>query len=169
MNIPRRIDPMVAETFGGVATLKSAFDLARRLKDIDDVARRDSAMVRLQQKILDAQHAHGELIEKATALEREVRRLKSWDADIARYQLTEIAPGVVALAIRDDMRAEDPFHMICVNCCCTGRKSYLQQLIRGQYYDEYKCNACGEELRVDKGIPQRGPNDCVGDFVSVRN
>lgn len=128
---------MVAEVFGGIAALKSAFDLARGLKDIDDATRRNAAIIELQQKILDAQQSQSELAEKANALEQEVQHLKNWEADKARYQLKEIAIGVVAFAIRDEARAGEPFHLICANCCAGGRKSYLQQPVRGQYYDEY--------------------------------
>jgi hypothetical protein len=159
---------MVAEVFGGMAALKSALDLARGLKEIDDATRRNDAVIELQQKILDARKSQLELVEKANALEQEVQRLKHWEAEKARYQLRELGPGVVAFAIRDDMRAGEPFHLICANCCTAGRKSYLQQPIRGQYYDEYKCHGCGEELRVDKGTPPSRSDDYVDDWISAR-
>jgi hypothetical protein len=160
---------MVSEVFSGLAALKSAFDLAKGLKDIDDAARRNAAVIELQQKILDAQQSQAELAEKANALEQELQRLKSWEADKSRYQLKSLAPGVVAFTLRDDMRAPDePLHLICANCCAAGRKSYLQQPISGQYYDQYKCNGCGEELPVNKGTPPSRSDDYVDDFISAR-
>jgi hypothetical protein len=42
---------MVAEILGGISALKSAFDIAMGLKDIDDAARRNTAVIELQEKI----------------------------------------------------------------------------------------------------------------------
>ena len=48
---------MVAEIFGGISAIKSALDIAKGLKDIDNAARRNAAVIELQEKILAAQHA----------------------------------------------------------------------------------------------------------------
>ncbi len=48
---------MVAEVFAGLGAIKTAFDLAKGLKDIDDATRRNAAVIKLQEKILDAQQA----------------------------------------------------------------------------------------------------------------
>jgi len=141
---------MVAEVFAGLSAIKSAFDIAKGLKDIDDAARRNAAVVELQEKILTAQAAQSELVETVSALEAEVTRLKNWEADKARYQLAALAPGMVALAVKETLRNGEPFHHICANCASNGKKSYLQQHIRGARFDKYKCNLCGEELQIDK-------------------
>jgi hypothetical protein len=144
---------MVAEVFAGVGAIKTAFDIAQGLHKIHDVAARDRAVVDLQKELLAAQQAQSELITRTGELEREVARLKDWEADRARYQLAEIAPGIVAFAVKDGMRNGEPFHRICANCCAAGRKAYLQQRIRGPYYDMFKCNSCGDEQGIDKGDP----------------
>ena len=59
---------MVAEVFAGVSALKTAFDIAKGLKDIDDAARRNAAVIELQEKILSAQHAESELTETVSEL-----------------------------------------------------------------------------------------------------
>jgi hypothetical protein len=46
---------MVAEVFGGIAALKSAFDIAKGLKDIDDRTHFNAAIIDLQEQILSAQ------------------------------------------------------------------------------------------------------------------
>jgi hypothetical protein len=46
---------MVAEVFAGLTALKTAVDIARGLKDIDDATRRNAAIIELQEKILAAQ------------------------------------------------------------------------------------------------------------------
>jgi hypothetical protein len=93
---------------------------------------------------------------RVSELETEVARLKNWDADKARYQLAEIATGVVALSIKDAMRNGEPFHRICANCAAGGKKSYLQQHIRGSSYDEFRCNECKEEFGIHKDTGRVG-------------
>jgi hypothetical protein len=144
---------MVAEVFAGIGAIKTAFDIAQGLHNIHDVAARDRATIELQKELLAAQQAHSELIARAGELEKEVARLKDWEADKARYQLAEIAPGIVAFSVKQEMRNGEPFHRICATCCAAGKKSYLQQHIRGQYYDMFKCRSCGDELGIDKGNP----------------
>ena len=46
---------MVGEVFAGLSALKTAFDIAKGLKDIDDATRRNAAVIELQEKILLAQ------------------------------------------------------------------------------------------------------------------
>ena len=113
---------MVAELFAGIGALKSAFDIANGLKDIDDAARRNAAVIDLQEKILSAQAAQSSLIQTVSDLEKEMARLKDWEADKSRYELTELAPGIVAFSIRESMRNGEPFHRICANCCAKGKK-----------------------------------------------
>ena len=45
---------MVGEVFAGIGALKTAFDIAKGLKDIDDATRRNAAVIELQEKILTA-------------------------------------------------------------------------------------------------------------------
>ena len=144
---------MVGEALAGLGALKTAFDIAKGLKDINDATIGNGAVIELQEKILSAQQTQSALIEQVGNLEKEVARLKDWEADKQRYQLTELAPGVVAFSIKEAMRNGEPFHRICANCCASGKKSYLQQHIRGEYFDQYKCHSCGEEIGIDKGNP----------------
>lgn len=153
---------MVGEALAGLSALKTAFDLAKGLKDISDATIRNAAIIELQEKILSAQQTQSALVEKVEKvgdLEKEVGCLKDWEADKKRYQLTELAPGLVALSIKEAMRNGEPFHRICANCCANGKKSYLQQHIHGPHYDHYKCHGCGEELGVHKGTPPSHPDD----------
>jgi hypothetical protein len=88
-------------------------------------------------------------------LEKELNEMKQWEADRARYQLTDIGGGVVALTIKESMRNGEAFHRICANCAAKGNKSFLQPQVQGSYYDRYKCQGCGEELSINKGSPHQ--------------
>jgi hypothetical protein len=144
---------MVAEVFAGLGAIKTAFDIAKGLKDIDDVARRNAAIIELQEKILTAQAAQAALVETVSELKKRVAELESWEADKQRYKLTEIAPGIVCYTVKEAMRGGEPPHRICANCYAAGKKSFLQQDIRGPYYDRFNCHACGATLSIDKGTP----------------
>ena len=54
---------MVGEAIAGLSAIKTAFDIARGLKDINDATIRNSAIIELQEKILAAQQAQSTLIE----------------------------------------------------------------------------------------------------------
>jgi hypothetical protein len=149
---------MVAEVFGGLSAIKTAFDIAKGLKDIDDAARRNAAVIELQEKILTAQQTQASLIETVSGLEKEVAQLKAWEADKQRYELKALASGLFAFALKPSMSNGEPMHYICANCCAAGKKSYLQQHFSGPYYDEFRCHGCGEQIGVNKGSP---PNSYV--------
>jgi hypothetical protein len=155
---------MVAEVFASLSAIKSAFDIAKGLKDIHDVAARDRAVIELQKEILTAQQEQATLISRVSELEKEVTRLKDWEADKARYELAEISLGIVALSIKESMRKGEPFHRICADCAANGKKFYLQQYIRGPYYDEFRCHGCKVELAINKGNPPTHSIDDDGDW-----
>jgi hypothetical protein len=156
---------MVAEVFAGLSALKTAFDIAKGLKDIDDAARRNAAIIELQEKILSAQQSQSTLIEAVSDLERKIAEMKAWEADKQRYELKAIAPGIFTFALKPSMSNGEPPHYICANCCAAGKKSYLQQHIRGPHYDLFKCRTCEHELGIDKGTPpSRYDDDTPSDF-----
>ena len=55
---------MVAEIYAGLSAFKAMFDMAKGLKDINDAAIRNGAVIELQEQILSAQQQQSELIER---------------------------------------------------------------------------------------------------------
>jgi hypothetical protein len=161
---------VVAETMAGLSAFKSLYDSAKALKDMNDAAVRNTAVIELQEKILAARDAQTSLLERVGELKKEVAHLKDWEADKKRYQLAEIGGGVVALALKPSMSDGEPMHYLCADCAAKGAKSYLQPHIRGPYYDQYKCKGCGFEIGINKGNPRsstwEGPDDDGNDFMS---
>jgi hypothetical protein len=117
---------MAAEVLAGLGALKSAFDIAKSLKDIDDAARRNGAVIELQEKILGAQSAQAQLIESVSALEKEMAHLKAWNTDKERYKLTELRPGVTAYSLKEGMENGEPPHHLCASCYQGHHKTILQ-------------------------------------------
>jgi hypothetical protein len=159
---------MVGEAIAGLSAIKTAFDIAKGLKDIDDAARRNAAVIELQEKILAAQAAQSALIQTVNDREKELTTLKDWEADKRRYQLAELRAGFVALSLKQSMQNGDPFHYICADCAANGKKFYLQKHIAGSYYDEYRCGGCKSTIGIDKGTPPSHLNDYEDELISVR-
>ena len=117
---------MPAEIFAGVTALRSAFDIAKALKDMDDAAKRNAAVIDLQQTILDAQSAQQELYKKADVLEQRVRALESWENERQEYVRFTAAPGVFTYAHKaESMGDEDSFPQMCPSCFHDKHKSFL--------------------------------------------
>lgn len=135
---------MVGEVIGGISALKSALDLTRALKDIDDRVKLNEARMELQEKILDAQQAQSALQQKLDELESELRQLKAWDAEKKRYKLTEIKPGILAYTLKDGMENGEPAHSLCTSCYQTNAKSILVSAIWNPGRCQVLiCNDCG--------------------------
>jgi hypothetical protein len=145
---------MTAEKLAGLGAIKTALDIARQLKVMSNAAARNMAVEELTEEILVAQEAQSALVHRLHELEEEVMHLKDWEADKKRYQLAEIAPGIVVLEIMSTMRNGEPFHRICADCAANGRKSYLHPTAQGEYHDAYKCNRCGAVLVTKDTTPR---------------
>ncbi|MBR1193267.1 hypothetical protein [Bradyrhizobium sp. AUGA SZCCT0160] len=117
---------MPAEILGGISALKSAFDIARTLKDMDDTAKRNAAIIDLQQTILDAQAAQQEALKKAEALEGRVKELENWEAERQEYTRYPAAPGLFTYAHTQESCGEvGTFPQLCPSCFHHRHKSFL--------------------------------------------
>lgn len=135
---------VVAETMMGISGFKATMDMVKAMKDIDDRTRRNEIAIDLQEKILSSQVAQAALIEQVSDLEKEVARLKAWDADKQRYKLTVMAPGVLAYTLIEDMQNGEPPHSLCGSCFQAGHKSLLvsSTFSPGRCH-VLVCNDCG--------------------------
>jgi hypothetical protein len=138
---------MVAEVFAGVSALKTALDIAKTLKTLDDAVRRNSAVMELQEKILNAQEAQAALVERESELKKRVAELEHWEGEKERYELKEIHVGVLAYVLKPAMANSEPPHKICANCYQNARKSILQSN-GGSAIEILFCHGCKSELRL---------------------
>jgi hypothetical protein len=120
---------MVGEVFAGIGALKSAFDLARGLKEIDDKTKLNAAIIDLQQTILDAQAVQQELLTKSAQLQARVDELESWDEERKKYSLYTVTQSVQVYAPPIEGDAQRPTTMLCPSCFNFKSKSLLVQAI----------------------------------------
>lgn len=139
----------MGEMFAGLSAIKTAFDLALGLKNIQDAPSRDRAINELGEKILAARGAQASLLDEISDLERDLLRLKAWDSDRERYVLNEVSPGVFAYTLRKGKEGGEPPHMLCANCYQHREKSILQatQEIR-KSRRVHICPNCDAEYEV---------------------
>src|SRR5690349_8725799 len=116
---------MVAEVYAGLSAFKTMFDMAKGLKDINDAAVRNGAVIELQEKILAAQQAQTALLERIGQLEKQVAEFETWDADKQRYELKELPPGIFVRSLKPEMASGEPPHFICETCFQRGKKRTL--------------------------------------------
>src|ERR1700676_1598778 len=117
---------MVGEAFAGLSALKTAFDIAKGLKDIDDTVRRNAAVIELQEKILAAREAQSALLDRVGELEKEVAKFETWDTEKKRYELKALRVDVFAYMLKPEARGTEPPHWLCANCYENGKKSFFQ-------------------------------------------
>jgi hypothetical protein len=131
----------------GIGILKTAFDIAKGLKDIDDATRRNAAVIELQEKILDAQTTQAGLIEYVRSLEEEVASFEKWDAEKERYELKALRPSVFAYMLKPNTRGAEPPHWVCANCYGNRKISLFQWTAHmAQAYRLVQCPACKNEI-----------------------
>jgi hypothetical protein len=147
---------MVGEIFAGVGALKTAFDIAKGLKDIDDAARRNAAVIDLQEKILSAQEAQASLIERVRDLEKEMASFEHWEAEKQRYALTDFGANSFAYLLKPETANGEPPHRICPACYEQRQKAILQYKHRSAARREkWSCSGCNREFEMGHPEPPK--------------
>ena len=142
---------MVGEAFAGLSAIKTALDIAKGLKDIDDAARRNAAIIELQEKLLAAHAAQSDLTERIRELEEKVRSFETWEREKQRYQLQKFGNGF-AYVLKPEMQKTETPHQICANCYARGKKSFLAMIPTNVARQTlgigavYRCSECKAEI-----------------------
>lgn len=83
--------------------------------------------------------------QREAELEKTIVEMQNWNAESERYKLTEFTLGQFAYALKEELHASEPAHMICANCYQNLQKSILQSLHVGPFgvcFDMIKCQRC---------------------------
>lgn len=146
--------PDISAISGLLSSLKASTDLTKALLGIRDAQLVREKAVELTSEIMSAQASamsaqavQAELTERVRDLEQRIAELEDWGREKERYQLTQVANGVLAYELRAGMDNGEPPHMICANCYQRGRKSLLQTETRDpRRVRMLVCQACNAEL-----------------------
>ncbi|WP_333795174.1 hypothetical protein [Hyphomicrobium sp.] len=108
----------------GYTALKTAYDIAKGLKDIDDRVTLDAAIIDLQERILSAQEATSEARDCIKMLEAEIADRDAWQNTEARYALKDYGGNTFSYELKPDQG--EPLHRACPNCFQKRTRSILQ-------------------------------------------
>jgi hypothetical protein len=116
-----------------LSSLSTASNIISGLIKLRDFSKHAAELTELQSHIIQAnghiiseQQAHSALTAKIEELEKEVVRLKNWDAERQKYSRREIATGVFAYVENDFVGKLQNAHKFCCNCFDNYKKSTLQ-------------------------------------------
>ncbi len=124
-------------TAKAIAGLLKTVQSAETKAAIADV---QNSLLDLQSKLFAAQAQYEALAEVKRQLEQKIVDYEKWDADAARYELTEVASGIFVYALKANDQKGEPMHWLCPNCFNQHQKSILGK--PGVDYLNYKCNNC---------------------------
>ena len=139
----------------GLGIFKSLLDSVKGLKDINDAAVRNAAVIELQEKILTAREQQSAALERISELEKEVARFEAWEAEKERYELKSLPPGILVRSVKEAMRNGEPPHYICADCYEMGKKSFLQSRGVNNGRETFHCNACDTDIRAGHFVQPR--------------
>jgi len=140
-----------------LSSLKTAGDIAKGFMEMKqfaevsgEVMKLNVAILAAQRSAIDANASHSEQVDAIRELEKEIVRLKDWNADKIRYKLVAVVDGAFAYAVQEAVCNSEPPHYVCASCYNAGQKSILQRSFeherRMNYY--YSCSKCRERISV---------------------
>jgi hypothetical protein len=150
-----RKSQMASEFIAGLGLFKTAFDIAKGLKDINDATVRNGAIIELQEIILSAREQQAAALERISQLEKQVADFETWEAEKQRYELKSLPPGGLVHSIKEAMRNGEPPHYICANCFEHRKKSPLQSGGVNNGLESLTCNECGAKIRTGHFVEPR--------------
>jgi len=138
----------MTELLGATSAFKSLYDSAKALKDMNDAAVRNAAVIELQEQILAVQTQQMALINRISELEKQATKFETWEAEKQRYKLEKFPPGVHAFALKPEMAEGELPHCICQTCYQRGKKSILDSDKEYRGVHHFTCSECGTRLQV---------------------
>jgi hypothetical protein len=143
---------MAVTVMTGLGVFKSLYDSAKALKDMNDAAIRNAAVIELQEQILSAQEAQSTLLERVGELEKEVASFEKWDAEKENYDMHALGSGSIVYILKPEIRGTQPSHYLCASCYEHRQRSILQKMPGSSAHaalgrpQMYKCPECKTEV-----------------------
>jgi hypothetical protein len=133
-----------AELSTTLSSFKTAYDITKAMLDLREAAAIQSKVIELQRIILESQKSCTELIATVGELEKEVSKLKAWDADKQRYELADSGLGTFAYRLKPEAEGAEPIHLLCAHCYADHQKSVLQSTdkLDGRRRRVLACHRC---------------------------
>jgi hypothetical protein len=134
---------------GLLSTLSQAVNGLRLYSELKTDAERNAAVLAVQQDLIRVYSDAMKMAEELMAMRDELRRLQDWQAEAARYELVEVAQGVVVRQLRSDRANGEPIHRLCPQCFEDRKKSYLRHFEAAMFGWSLICDRCKSEIPMD--------------------
>lgn len=134
--------------------LKTAVDIGKTIKEINDITVIRSKVIEMQDLILGAQSSAMaaqtqlfELVQENAELKAKVAAMDDWKVTAARYQLRDYGEGTYAYELKEEAANGEPPHRLCPVCFENGKRSILQFSLKTTGdQDLYKCSPCSADF-----------------------
>ena len=136
--------------------VKTASATVKTVEDVkvkEAIADIQNTLIDLQTKLFAVQSQYEALAEVKRQLEQKIMQYEKWDAEAARYELKEIAGGIVVYVLKPDDASGEPSHWLCPNCFQNREKSILSKPIVDNR--NYKCQRCQLQI-IPKPLDKTG-------------
>ena len=161
---------MLAEIAALATTILNASKaLKGLLESVEDAKARkiisevQGQFIEIQSELLAIQANYQALAEAKRGVEAKLVTYEKWDSEASRYELKEIASGIVVYVLKSDNAHGEPSHWLCPACFQESKKSILQKP-RVDYLD-YKCPRCQFHIvPTAQSMPQG--DDFTADYSS---
>jgi hypothetical protein len=146
----------IAAIGGALSALQTAGEIAKGMIGLNDAAKIQGKVIELQSAILAAQSSalsaqaeQSSLLNRIGDLEKEIAKVKAWEAEKKNYELSELRPGAFAYRFKEEVDPTKPAHEICATCYEGGIKSILQHdtVFPGKKKIA-RCDACGAVITI---------------------
>lgn len=142
---------------GTISGLKTAADIAKGLMELKSMSDVQAKVIELQSAILAAQSSalaanadQAAMVDEIRTLKEEITRVKAWEAQKQRYQLTQFGEGAaVVYALKESMSASEPPHLICTKCYEEGKRMILQPT-RVNGFAHLTCPSCNLDIPANQ-------------------
>lgn len=152
---------------GTITSLRLAGDIAKGILQLNTLSEVQGKVIELQSAILAAQSgalesnaAQSAVVDEIRALKEEIARIKAWESQKQRYQLTSFGEGpAVMYALKKSMSESEPPHWICTKCYEDGKRMILQPRKDKNGFIVIACPSCNSVIHTRlRGI---GPAEYV--------
>jgi hypothetical protein len=140
------------------APLKTAGEMASQFVEVRDAIKFGEIQAKLQKETLAAYEAvmkmrerEATLIEENAALKRRVAELETRNAQLDKYELKKLPPGVFVRALKQDAQSVGPDHYPCERCYGEGKIAPLNSILVHNGIERLRCSVCNTD--VNTGYP----------------
>ena len=144
---------MYAEIQAAIASTRLLGDIITASKDLRNyneiagaVSEVNAKLMQVTAVALASQEKQAALLARVQELEKEIVRLKDWEAESQQYDAREISRGVFVHLHKEAVGPMHSMQKYCSNCFGQGIKSLLQQSREDQRQRGLNCHRCKSKL-----------------------